>query len=63
MNIKSKQHKADAQYTVYLREVDPDYDQDAGYEVAVAKGMMPPRSREFYTDRKDAEYKFNYLTT
>ena len=62
MDIKSKAHKADSQYTVYLSEVDADYDQEPGFSVEVAKDMMPPHAKEFFTDRKVAGRRFKELT-
>jgi hypothetical protein len=45
---------------VRIEEVEPDYDQDAGYRVTIHENdSMPPHTSWFFTDRADAVSFFN----
>jgi len=60
--VTSKAHKGDPIYTVHLREVDADYDQDPGWEVVVTKEGFPPHATEFFTNRAAAQARYDELT-
>jgi len=63
MNTISATHKADSAYVVHLREVEADYDQEAGFEVAVTKEGFPPHATEFFASKEEAEARFAELTS